>query len=184
MTLIQEGGSAAAVRPVPEGSAPRGKAEQDLEPFGPGSLLWDRMGLYTAALAGNSAFILQAMHPSIGTVVDQLSGFRTDPVGRARRSFASVQTWVYGGRTAIEDAGPSAFTRLAEAKSGDLVELTGANGGTFQFTVDAVDPQAAPPDYATLLAQRDAERLVLIGWEGDYPPPGGTLVMASGVRQT
>lgn len=103
MTLIQEGGSAAAVRPVPEGSAPRGKAERDLEPFGPGSLLWDRMGLYTAALAGNSAFILQAMHPSIGTVVDQLSGFRTDPVGRARRSFASVQTWVYGGRTAIEE---------------------------------------------------------------------------------
>jgi hypothetical protein len=88
-----------------------------------------------------------------------------------------------GGRTALEEAGPSAFTRLAEAKTGDLVELTGANGGTFQFTLDAVDPQAIPPDYVTLLAQRDAERLVLIGWEGDYPAPGGTLVMASGVRQ-
>ena len=72
-------------------------------PFGPGSLLWDMMGLYTSAVAGNSAFILQTMHPAVGTVVDRLSSFRSDPVGRALRSFASVQTWVYGGRTAIEE---------------------------------------------------------------------------------
>lgn len=78
-------------------------AERGPEPFGPGSLLWDQMGLYTSALAGNSVFILQTMHPAIGTVVDQMSSFRTDPVGRARRSFASVQTWVYGGETAIEE---------------------------------------------------------------------------------
>ena len=78
-------------------------AEREPEPFGPGSLLWDQMGLYTSALAGNSVFILQTMHPAIGTVVDRMSSFRTDPVGRARRSFASVQTWVYGGETAIEE---------------------------------------------------------------------------------
>ncbi|MFI0354895.1 oxygenase MpaB family protein [Actinomadura sp. 9N407] len=72
-------------------------------PFGPGSLMWEDMGLYTSAIAGQSAFILQVMHPAIGTVVDQLSSFRTDPVGRAMRSFASVQTWVYGGRTAIAE---------------------------------------------------------------------------------
>ncbi|WP_149261337.1 oxygenase MpaB family protein [Actinomadura sp. K4S16] len=72
-------------------------------PFGPGSLLWEQMGLYTSAIAGNSVFILQVMHPAIGTVVDRLSSFRTDPLGRAARSFASVQTWVYGGRTAIEE---------------------------------------------------------------------------------
>ncbi|MEV3923592.1 oxygenase MpaB family protein [Actinomadura coerulea] len=72
-------------------------------PFGPGSLLWEQMGLYTSAIAGNSVFILQVMHPAIGTVVDRLSSFRTDPLGRAARSFASVQTWVYGGRAAIEE---------------------------------------------------------------------------------
>lgn len=72
-------------------------------PFGPGSLMWEQMGLFTAAIAGNSVFILQVMHPAIGTVVDQRSNFRTDPLGRAARSFASVQTWVYGGRTAIEE---------------------------------------------------------------------------------
>ncbi len=72
-------------------------------PFGPGSILWDTIGLYSSVLAGNCAFILQVMHPSIGTVVDQKSSFRADPLGRAARSFASVQTWVYGGRTAIEE---------------------------------------------------------------------------------
>ncbi|MGI8334582.1 oxygenase MpaB family protein [Actinomadura scrupuli] len=72
-------------------------------PFGPGSILWEQVGLYASALAGNSAFILQAMHPAIGTVVDQRSSFRTDPLGRAARSFASVQTWVYGGEAALEE---------------------------------------------------------------------------------
>lgn len=72
-------------------------------PFEPGSILWEQIGLYTSALAGNCAFILQTMHPAIGTVVDQKSSFRADPVGRAARSFASVQTWVYGGQAAIEE---------------------------------------------------------------------------------
>ncbi len=86
---------------VTEGQETRPEAEP--EPFGPGSILWEQMGLYTSVLAGNCAFVLQVMHPSIGTVVDQRSTFRTDPVGRAVRSFTSVQTWVYGGRTAIEE---------------------------------------------------------------------------------
>lgn len=72
-------------------------------PFQPGSLLWDTIGLRTSVLAANSAFILQVMHPSIGTVVDQRSRSRVDPVGRAARSFASVQTWVYGGQAVIEE---------------------------------------------------------------------------------
>ncbi|GAA4063499.1 oxygenase MpaB family protein [Actinomadura miaoliensis] len=72
-------------------------------PFRPGSILWDTIGLHTSVLAANSAFVLQTMHPSIGTVVDQRSRFRVDPVGRAARSFASVQTWIYGGEEAIEE---------------------------------------------------------------------------------
>ena len=87
--------------PASPSAAP--EAAPEPVPFGPGSLLWEQMGLYTSAVAGNSVFILQVMHPSIGTVVDRLSSFRTDPLGRAARSFASVQTWVYGGRTAIEE---------------------------------------------------------------------------------
>jgi uncharacterized protein (DUF2236 family) len=93
--------------PATEGTPAIRPAGQDRAdepvPFGPGSLLWEQMGLYTSAIAGNSVFILQVMHPAIGTVVDRRSSFRTDPLGRAARSFASVQTWVYGGRTAIEE---------------------------------------------------------------------------------
>lgn len=89
-----------------------------------------------------------------------------------------------GGLTTLEAAGPSAFTRLGEANAGDEIELTGANGGTFSFLLQDVEPDAAPPDFETVLAQRDAEHLVLIGWDGDYPVPGTnrTLVMAVGVR--
>ncbi|WP_083998825.1 oxygenase MpaB family protein [Actinomadura kijaniata] len=87
---------------VPEETG-RTAGQREPEPFGPGSILWDDLGMYLSAVAGNSAFILQAMHPAIGTVVDQLSSFRADPVGRAMRSFASVQTWVYGGEEAIAE---------------------------------------------------------------------------------
>src|SRR4051812_33973921 len=86
-----------------ERAAERAVARPEPVPFEPGSILWDTMGLYTSAIAGNSVFILQTMHPAIGTVVDRLSGFRRAPLGRAARSFASVQTWVYGGETAIEE---------------------------------------------------------------------------------
>ncbi|GAA3971001.1 oxygenase MpaB family protein [Actinomadura viridis] len=86
------------------GTEPAGTARgPEPVPFGPGSILWEEIGLYSSAIAGNSAFILQTMHPAIGTVVDRLSSFRTDPLGRAARSFASVQTWVYGGPAAIEE---------------------------------------------------------------------------------
>lgn len=88
---------------VVPGTTDRAAGRPEPVPFQPGSVLWEQMGLHTSALAGNCAFILQTMHPAIGTVVDRLSSFRTDPVGRAARSFASVQTWVYGGRAAIEE---------------------------------------------------------------------------------
>ncbi len=88
---------------VAESPETRSEVRDEPEPFRPGSILWDTVGLFTSVLAGNCAFVLQVMHPSIGTVVDQRSSFRSDPVGRAIRSFTSVQTWVYGGETAIEE---------------------------------------------------------------------------------
>ncbi|WP_449193183.1 oxygenase MpaB family protein [Actinomadura kijaniata] len=88
---------------APSPHVPERDGRREPEPFGPGSILWDDLGMYLSAVAGNSAFILQSMHPAIGTVVDRLSSFRADPVGRALRSFASVQTWVYGGQEAIAE---------------------------------------------------------------------------------
>lgn len=75
----------------------------DPEQFTPDDLLWDVTGRYLYAMTTGSAFVLQVMHPAIGTVVDQRSSYRSDPWGRAERSFASVQTWIYGGQTAIEE---------------------------------------------------------------------------------
>jgi uncharacterized protein (DUF2236 family) len=95
MTMTEGAAATAPPAEQPDRSEPA--------PFGPGSILWEQVGLYASALAGNSAFILQSMHPAIGTVVDQRSSFRTDPLGRAARSFASVQTWIYGGDAAIEE---------------------------------------------------------------------------------
>ncbi|MDT7583458.1 MAG: hypothetical protein QOE32_1008, partial [Pseudonocardiales bacterium] len=73
------------------------------ELFAPGDLLWDLNGHALFAATTGSAFILQVMHPAIGTVVGQRSSYRTDPWGRAARSFSSVQTWVYGGQTALDE---------------------------------------------------------------------------------
>jgi uncharacterized protein (DUF2236 family) len=75
----------------------------EVELFGPGDLLWELNGHWLFAATTGSAFILQVMHPAIGAVVDRWSTYRTDPWGRAARSFASVQTWIYGGPSAIEE---------------------------------------------------------------------------------
>jgi uncharacterized protein (DUF2236 family) len=85
----------------PAGAEPAGAAEPEL--FGPGDLFWSLNGHYLYAATLGSAFILQVMHPAIGAVVDRWSVYRTDPWGRAARSFASTQTWVYGGPTALEE---------------------------------------------------------------------------------
>jgi uncharacterized protein (DUF2236 family) len=73
-------------------------------PVEPGTRIWDEMGLITFSLTAGSAFLLQAMEPSIAAVVDEHSTFRTDPFGRAFRSIASVMTWIYGGEEALVEA--------------------------------------------------------------------------------
>ncbi|SNR49493.1 Uncharacterized conserved protein, DUF2236 family [Haloechinothrix alba] len=72
-------------------------------PMEPGGILWDDAGLVTFPLTTGSAFLLQVMHPSIGAVVGERSVFRTDAVGRAARSVASVMTWIYGGEEALAE---------------------------------------------------------------------------------
>ncbi|OLF06380.1 hypothetical protein BLA60_32660 [Actinophytocola xinjiangensis] len=73
-------------------------------PIQPGTRLWEETGLITFSLTTGAAFALQVMHPSVGAVVGEHSVFRTDAVGRARRSIASVMTWVYGGQDALSEA--------------------------------------------------------------------------------
>ncbi|QLY33458.1 oxygenase MpaB family protein [Nocardia huaxiensis] len=74
------------------------------KPFGPGSRMWEDTGLITFSLTAGSAFLLQTMEPSISAVVDEHSTFRTDALGRAARSVASVMMWIYGGEEALAEA--------------------------------------------------------------------------------
>lgn len=73
-------------------------------PIEPGTRLWEETGLVTFSLTTGAAFALQVMHPSVGAVVGEHSVFRTDAIGRAERSIASVMTWIYGGPEALAEA--------------------------------------------------------------------------------
>ncbi|TDV50951.1 oxygenase MpaB family protein [Actinophytocola oryzae] len=73
------------------------------QPIEPGTRLWDETGLVTFSLTTGAAFALQVMHPTVGAVVGEHSVFRTDAIGRAQRSIASVMTWVYGGEEALTE---------------------------------------------------------------------------------
>ncbi|WP_067696889.1 oxygenase MpaB family protein [Nocardia jejuensis] len=91
----------AAVAPLDHATtAPR----PERRPFGPGSRMWEDTGLITFSLTAGSAFLLQTMEPSIAAVVDEHSSFRTDALGRAARSIASVMMWIYGGEEALGEA--------------------------------------------------------------------------------
>ncbi|MFE2997728.1 oxygenase MpaB family protein [Nocardia sp. NPDC059246] len=79
-------------------------ARPERRPFGPGSRMWEDTGLVTFSLTAGSAFLLQTMEPSIAAVVDEHSTFRTDALGRAARSIASVMMWIYGGEEGLAEA--------------------------------------------------------------------------------
>ncbi|WP_111602278.1 oxygenase MpaB family protein [Streptomyces sp. Amel2xB2] len=69
----------------------------------PGGLLWQAAGEVRTLLSLPSALVMQVAHPAVGAGVDEYSVFRTDPWGRAERSLASVQLWVYGGAEGVEE---------------------------------------------------------------------------------
>lgn len=73
------------------------------QPIEPNTRLWDETGLITFSLTTGAAFALQVMHPTVGAIVGEHSVFRTDAIGRAQRSIASVMTWVYGGPDALAE---------------------------------------------------------------------------------
>lgn len=90
-----------------------------------------------------------------------------------------------GGKTTVDDDGPAAFTRLSEVVAGDLVELTGKNGGSFAYTLETVEPAAKTPEFTSLFAQKDRERVMLVGWDGKYPSSlsSRTVTVVTGVRK-
>ncbi|MGV9415664.1 oxygenase MpaB family protein [Nocardia sp. NPDC003693] len=91
----------AAVAPIDHAS---GAGRPERKVFTPGTRMWEDTGLITFSLTAGSAFLLQTMEPSIAAVVDEHSSFRTDALGRAARSVASVMMWIYGGEEALAEA--------------------------------------------------------------------------------
>ena len=160
-----------ANRPGPFGSRPDETAQKGSEPI---AIQLDRLGINTDIVAG-----------------EMTDGAPTDPpspqvvVWYHNSSLLGVPGAVLiGGKTTVTQEGPSAFTRLSEATPGDLVVLTGQNGGAYSYTLDAVNAAAPPPDLATLLAHQESEQLLLIGWDQTYSTAASdqSLVMATGMR--
>lgn len=67
-----------------------------------GGVLWDLADI-RMLLTLPAAMALQVAHPAVGAGVEDHSVYRTDPWGRAQRSLASAQLWIYGGSRATEE---------------------------------------------------------------------------------
>jgi uncharacterized protein (DUF2236 family) len=74
------------------------------QPLGPDSLAW-QLGLpRTALLLAGRGLLLQTMHPVVGAGVRDFSNFKTDPWGRLDRTLTSLQTQLFGGADAVDEA--------------------------------------------------------------------------------
>ncbi len=74
-----------------------------IEPFGPGSMLWDEMGDLRFLLVLPGALVMQVMHPAVGSAVGDMAAYRTDPWGRLVRSLDSMVLWVYGRTSGLDE---------------------------------------------------------------------------------
>lgn len=63
--------------------------------FGPESMLWRIFGDQLNSVASLAAVALQTAHPYIAHGVHQKSAYQSDALGRARRTFKALNTWVY-----------------------------------------------------------------------------------------
>ena len=65
--------------------------------YGPDSMMWRVGRCHLASMLGaGRALLLQVAHPWITQGVDHHSRTRTDPLGRARRTFTNVLTMTFG----------------------------------------------------------------------------------------
>lgn len=91
---------------------------------------------------------------------------------------------VIGGMTGINDAGPSAFTRLSEVVPGDHLVLTAVDGALVHFDVLENTVTMQSPDFTALLSDTSQERLMLLGWDGPYQQALSTvgIQVVNGIR--
>jgi len=160
-----------ANRPGPFGFRADEPAEKGSEPI---AIRLDRLGLNTEVVAGELTLSVPTDPPSPQVTVWYRNSALLGVPGVV----------LIGGKTTVTPEGPSAFTRLTEAMPGDLVVLTGQNGGAYSYMLNAVNAAAPAPDLTAVLAQQQTEQLLLIGWDQIYADASAaqTLVVASGTR--
>jgi len=65
--------------------------------FGPNSMMWRIGRCHLASMLGSGrALLLQVAHPWVTQGVEHHSRTRTDPIGRARRTFTNVLSMTFG----------------------------------------------------------------------------------------
>ena len=160
-----------ANRPGPFGFRAGEPAEKGSEPT---AIQLERLGINTDVVAGELTLGAPTDPPSPQVTI----WYRNSAL------LGAPGVVLIGGKTTVTPEGPSAFTRLNEAAPGDLVMLTGQNGGAYSYMLDAVNAAASAPDLAAVLAQQQTEQLLLVGWDQTYPDASAnqTLVVASGTR--
>ncbi len=97
--------------------------------FGPGSAAWVVHGDFTAMMAGGvAALLLQMLHPGALAGVWDHSNFRSDMLGRLRRTAQFISGTTYGS-TATAEALIAKVRRIHDAVTGTLPDGTpyGAN---------------------------------------------------------
>lgn len=78
-------------------------AAQEIEPIGPGGVIWYAAGDQRALLLAVRLLLHQVAHPMVGAAVEQQSVYKDDPYGRLWRTTRSVVRSVYGGHAALDE---------------------------------------------------------------------------------
>jgi uncharacterized protein (DUF2236 family) len=91
--------------------------EGDAGLFGPDSVAWRVHGHPSALVGGIRSLIVQTLHPLAMAGVAEHSDYRSDPIGRLRRTTAFVAATTYGA-TAQAEAAVAAVRRVHERVRG------------------------------------------------------------------
>lgn len=126
--------------------------------FGPDSITWRLWREPALLVAGVPAVMLQLGHPAIATGIAQLSDFREDILGRARRTFTSLYQLVFGD---LDDAlSASRRLHLLHRRVSGIIEDPGGPLHGAPFRANDQDLLIWVGSTVSVLGRRVYERLV------------------------
>lgn len=112
-------------------------AAGELEGFyGPNSVTWMIYREPVILLGGLRAILLQIAHPSVASGIESSSNFRTDLMGRARRTFSSMYELIFGDLQSGLKASRRLY-RLHETVRGKVGDAAGGKNTGKSFHANA-----------------------------------------------